>query len=64
MKANKYLQNVADKEYSLWEAGEGDTASIEALIQKKGETLAKSIELQTSRVDIAQRQYDELVSRV
>lgn len=63
-KANKYLQNAADKEYSLWEAGEGDTASIEALIQKKGETLAKSIELQTARVDIAQRQYDELVSRV
>ena len=64
LKANKYLQNAADKEYSLWEAGEGDTASIEALIQKKGETLAKSIELQTARVDIAQRQYDELVSRV
>lgn len=62
-KANKYLQNAADKEYSLWEAGEGDTASIEALIEKKGETLAKSIELQTARVDIAQRQYDELVSR-
>lgn len=34
-KANKYLQNAADKEYSLWEAGEGDTASIEALIQKR-----------------------------
>lgn len=64
LKANKYLQNAADKEYSLWEAGEGDTASIEALIKKKGETLAKSIELQTARVDIAQRQYDELVSRV
>lgn len=64
LKANKYLQNAADKEYSLWEAGEGDTASIEALIEKKGETLAKSIELQTARVDIAQRQYDELVSRV
>lgn len=64
LKANKYFQNAADKEYSLWEAGEGDTASIEALIEKKGETLAKSIELQTARVDIAQRQYDELVSRV
>nr|UWG14554.1 MAG: hypothetical protein [Bacteriophage sp.] len=64
LKANKYLQNVADKEYNLWEAGEGNTASIEALIQKKGETLAKSIELQTARVDIAQRQYDELVSQV
>lgn len=64
LKANKYLQNAADKEYSLWEAGEGSTASIEALIEKKGETLAKSIELQTARVDIAQRQYDELVSRV
>lgn len=64
LKANKYLQNAADKEYSLWEAGEGSTAYIEALIEKKGETLAKSIELQTARVDIAQRQYDELVSRV
>lgn len=63
LKANKYLQNAADKEYSLWEAEEGNTASIEALIEKKGETLAKSIELQTARVDIAQRQYDELVSR-
>lgn len=63
LKANKYLQNAADKEYSLWEAGEGNTASIEALIQKNGETLAKSIELQTARVGIAQRQYDELVSR-
>lgn len=64
LKSNKYLQNAADKEYSLWEAGEGNTASIEALIEKKGETLAKSIELQAARVDIAQRQYDELVSRV
>lgn len=64
LKSNKYLQNAADKEYSLWEAGEGSTASVEALIEKKGETLAKSIELQTARVDIAQRQYDELVSRV
>lgn len=63
LKDNKYLQNAADKEYSLWEAGEGNTASIEALIGKKGETLAKSIELQTTRVGIAQRQYDELVSR-
>ena len=36
LKSNKYLQNAADKEYSLWEAGEGDTASIEALIEKKG----------------------------
>lgn len=63
LKDNKYLQNAADKEYSLWEAGEGNTASIEALIEKKGETLAKSIELQTARVGIAQRQYDELVSR-
>lgn len=64
LKANKYLQNAAEKEYSLWEASEGDTASIEALIEKKGETLAKSIELQTARVDIAQRQYDELLARV
>lgn len=64
LKSNKYLQNAADKEYSLWEAGEGNAASVEALIEKKGETLAKSIELQTARVDIAQRQYDELVSRV
>lgn len=63
LKANKYLQNAADKEYSLWEAGEGNTASIEALIEKNGETLANSIELQTARVGIAQRQYDELVSR-
>ena len=64
LKANKYLLEAADKEYSLWEAREGDIATNEQITQKRSEYIGTKITRQTSRVKIAQEQYDELLKRV
>ena len=64
LKANKYLLEAADKEYSLWEAREGDIASNEQIAQKRSEYIGTKITRQTSRVKIAQEQYDALLKRV
>ena len=50
---------AADKEYSLWEAREGDIATNEQIAQKRSEYIGTKITRQTSRVKIAQEQYDE-----
>lgn len=63
-KANKYLQDTADDEWSLWELTTGDTADKTTLLEAQTEKLTKSIDLQAARVEIAQAQYDELKSRV
>lgn len=60
LKANKYLQDAATKEKELWDATAGNAANAAEKSDKETEALAKQIELQTARVDIAQRQYDEL----
>lgn len=60
LKANKYLQDAATKEKELWDATAGNAANAAEKSDKETEALAKQIELQTQRVDIAQRQYDEL----
>ena len=64
LKANKYLQDALSKETTLWNLTNEDAVSNEELIAKRTETVAKSIELQTDRVRIAQEQYDTLLKKV
>lgn len=64
LKANKSEMTAASNEYALWEVTGGDTAALGELVRKKTESLTKEIELQTSRVAIAQDQYDTLLARV
>lgn len=64
LKSNKYLLEAADKEYSLWEAREGGVATSEQMALKRTEYVGKQISLQTSRVKIAQEQYDTLLKKV
>ncbi len=64
LKSNKYLLEAADKEYSLWEAREGGVATSEQMALKRSEYVGKQISLQTSRVKIAQEQYDTLLKKV
>ena len=60
LKSNKYEQDVADKAWSLWEAGDGQNADTDAYLEKKGEALDKALDLQEKRVSIAQEQYDKM----
>ena len=61
LKANKAKMDAADKEYKLWEATSGDTATAEELLAKKTESLTTEIANQTDRVTIAKEQYDKIV---
>ena len=61
LKANKAKMDAADKEYALWELTEGDTSSVEALVEKKTESLTQAIADQTDRVAIAKEQYKEIL---
>lgn len=63
LKANKYLQDALSKETTLWNLTNEDAVTNEELIAKRTETVAKSIELQTDRVAIAQEQYDKLLAK-
>lgn len=62
LKANKAKMDAADKEYNLWEATNGDTATAEELLAKKTESLTTEIANQTDRVTIAKEQYDKIVA--
>ena len=64
LKANKYLQDALTKETTLWDLTSADMVTSEELLAKRTETAAKSIELQTDRVKIAQEQYDTLLKKV
>ena len=61
LKANKTKMDAADKEYALWELTEGDTSSVEALVEKKTDSLTQAIADQTDRVAIAKEQYDDIL---
>lgn len=61
LKANKAKMDAADKEYALWELTEGDTSSVEALVEKKTDSLTQAIADQTDRVAIAKKQYDAIL---
>lgn len=63
LKANKYLQDALTKETTLWNLQNEDAVSNEELLAKRSETVAKAIELQTDRVQIAQEQYNELLKK-
>ncbi len=63
LKANKYLQDALTKETTLWNLQNEDAVSNEELLAKRSETVAKTIELQTDRVRIAQEQYNELLKK-
>lgn len=62
LKANKAKMDAADKEYALWELAEGDTSSVEALVEKKTDSLTQAIADQTDRVAIAKEQYDKILA--
>lgn len=62
LKANKAKMDAADKEYALWERTEGDTSSVEALVEKKTDSLTQAIADQTDRVAIAKEQYDKILA--
>ena len=62
LKANKAKMDAADKEYALWELTEGDTSSVEALVEKKTDSLTQAIANQTDRVAIAKEQYDKILA--
>ena len=62
LKANKAKMDAADKEYALWELTEGDTSSVEALVEKKTTSLTQAIADQTDRVAIAKEQYDKILA--
>ena len=62
LKKNKAKIDAADKEYKLWEATSGDTATAEELLAKKTESLTTEIANQTDRVAIAKEQYDKIVA--
>lgn len=62
LKANKAKMDAADKEYALWELTEGDTSSVEALVEKKTDSLTQAIADQTDRVAIAKEQYDKILT--
>ena len=64
LEANKTLQEIADSEYELWVTENQNSASADDVLAKKMEHSAKAIEVQTSRVQIAQQKYDEMVSKV
>ena len=61
LKANKAKMDAADKEYALWELTEGDTSSVEALVEKKTESLTQAIADQADRVAIAKEQYKKIL---
>lgn len=60
LKSNKYLQDIADKEWSLWETKDAPDADNAAYLEKKGEALDKALDLQDKRVTIAQEQYSKM----
>ena len=62
LKANKAKMDAADKEYALWELTEGDTSSVEALVEKKTDSLTQAIADQADRVAIAKEQYDKILA--
>lgn len=52
----------AEKEYALWSAREADSATDEQIAAKKSEYIGHQLEIQTSRVQTAQEQYDKLAA--
>lgn len=62
--ANKTLQEIADAEYELWMTENQNGADANEILAKKLEYTQSEIAMQTSRVEIAQAKYDEMVKTV
>ena len=62
--ANKTLQEIADAEYELWMTENQNGADVNEILAKKLEYTQSEIATQTSRVEIAQAKYDEMVKTV
>lgn len=62
--ANKTLQEIADAEYELWMTENQNGADANEILAKKLEHTQSEIATQTSRVEIAQAKYDEMVKTV
>lgn len=62
--ANKTLQEIADAEYELWMTENQNGADANEILAKKLEYTQSEIATQTSRVEIAQEKYDEMVKTV
>lgn len=62
--ANKTLQEIADAEYELWMTENQNGADANEILAKKLEHTQSEIATQTSRVEIAQAKYDEMVKAV
>lgn len=64
LEANKTLQDIADSEYELWMTEHQNGADTDAILAKKLEYVSTEIANQTSRVEIAQAKYDDMVKAV
>lgn len=62
--ANKTLQEIADAEYELWMTENQNGADANEILAKKLEYTQSEIATQTSRVEITQAKYDEMVKTV
>ena len=62
--ANKTLQEIADAEYELWMTENQNGADANEILAKKLEYTQSEIATQTSRVEIAQAKYDDMVKAV
>lgn len=62
--ANKTLQEIADAEYELWMTENQNGADANEILAKKLEHTQSEIATQTSRVEIAQAKYDDMVKAV
>lgn len=62
--ANKTLQEIADAEYELWMTENQNGADANEVLAKKLEHTQSEIATQTSRVEIAQAKYDDMVKAV
>lgn len=64
LEANKTLQEIADAEYELWMTENQNGADANKILAKKLEHTQSEIVTQTSRVEIAQAKYDDMVKAV
>ena len=64
LEANKTLQEIADAEYELWMTENQNGADANEILAKKLERTQSEIATQTSRVEIAQAKYDDMVKAV
>ena len=64
LEANKTLQEIADAEYELWMTENQNGADANEILAKKLEHTQSEIATQTSRVEITQAKYDDMVKAV